>query len=167
MSTTDKQSKSLDKNKVDSEKIPAGTGEMEGVGSATSDGGYRVISMQGSKKTGQASKIGIFLACLIFGLSQTGLTWVNKQIFLSHAEFSPVMLLMVQCWLNLVVSLVLMLIKEVRHSSFSSLRSSYGILVPEVSKVIQKFELGWSIGLAQTITVICGLFALKYSTIPV
>ena len=116
MSTTDKQSKSLDKNKVDSEKIPAGTGEMEGVGSATSDGGYRVISMQGSKKTGQASKIGIFLACLIFGLSQTGLTWVNKQIFLSHAEFSPVMLLMVQCWLNLVVSLVLMLIKEVRHS---------------------------------------------------
>ena len=131
----------------------------------TSDGGHR-ITMQGSRRANKhASKVQIFLLCLAYGLSSTGFTFVNKKIYVIFGEVSPLNLLMVQCLFNVVTCLTLMTIKEVNASSFASL-SKYGIVVPELNKITDKCDIGLRVGLANLVTVILGLFASKFSPLP-
>ena len=117
--------------------------------------------------TYKASKVGIFFVCLIFGTSQIGHTVLNKKMMQEHHEVSPLVLLSAQCLANMLVSLTLMLIKEIKPKCFSSLRSRYGIIIPDLAKIVEKFEIGSSIGLAYSLTAICGMFALKYSSLAV
>ena len=58
-----------------------------------------------------------------------------------------------------------MTIKEVRVSSFSKLRK-YGITIPELNKIGDKMVFGFRFGLANFVTIIFGLFALKHSSLP-
>merc|ERR1719188_2525682 len=66
--------------------------------------------------------LAIVLICFIYGSTSFGLTFINKQLYTSFGEVSPMNLLMLQCFLNLTICLVLMFVKEMRKSTFSSLR---------------------------------------------
>ena len=52
-----------------------------------------------------------------------------------------------------------------RISSTSRLRK-YGIVIPELSKVGDKMKLGMRFGLANLVTIIFGLYALKNASLP-
>ena len=134
-------------------------------GFTTSDGGNR-ISMQGSKKADKVSNFAIFVACLIFGLSSTALTFVNKTTMTAYKdELSPMNIIMVQSLFSVLISLVFMTIKEARISTFVSLRN-YGVVIPEFSKMSEKFAFGLPLGLFGVMTLVPTLYALKYSTLP-
>ena len=95
--------------------------------------------MQGAKKASQnASKLTVFTLCLIYGLTSSGATFVNKQVYETFGDVSPMVLLMIQCLFNVIACLALMTIKEVNVSSLSSLKR-YGIAVPELNKMADKF----------------------------
>lgn len=132
----------------------------------TSDGGHR-ITMQGTRLASkEASKLEILALCILFGLSSTGLTYANKNVYVMFGEVCPMNLLMVQCLLNVVVCLALMTLKEFNLASFSSLKT-YGITIPELNKLTDKMLLGLQVGLATVITVIFGQFATKYTSLAV
>ena len=133
-------------------------------GFTTSDGGKK-ISMQGSKKAATASTLATVVSCLFYAASQTGLTLINKQIFTQFPDLSPLNLLMVQCLINVTICLILMTIKEVRVSTFSKLARN-GIVIPELSKIIDKAKIGMRFGLANLFSIILGLYALKHASLP-
>ena len=86
-------------------------------------------------------------------------------MYVTFGEMSPMNLLMIQCLFNVVACLTLMTIKEVNVSSLSGLKA-FGIVIPELNKIADKMQIGVRVGLANLITVIFGLFATKFSTVP-
>ena len=58
-----------------------------------------------------------------------------------------------------------MLIKESRLSTFISLRN-YGVVIPELSKISEKFTFGLPLGLFGVMTLVPLLYALDYSSLP-
>ena len=105
----------------------------------TSDGGHKQFMMQGAKKASQnASKLTVFTLCLLYGVTSSGFTFVNKQVYETFGDVSPMVLLMIQCLFNVLACLALMTIKEVNVSSLSFLKR-YGIVVPELNKMADKF----------------------------
>ena len=102
----------------------------------------------------------------MFGASSSGLTFSNKAIYAHFSDVSPLNLLMVQCFFNVVICLALMTYKECNKSAFASLRN-YGIVIPELNKMADKVQIGVRVGLACVLTVFFGLFAVKHSSIPV
>jgi len=67
--------------------------------------------------------------------------------------------------MNVLFCLFVMAYKDMKKSAFSSL-VPYGIVIPELSKVSEKMNLGLKAGAANLITVFFGLFAVKNVNIP-
>ena len=107
----------------------------------------------------------IMLVCFVYGASSSGLTLTNKKVYAIFGNVSPLNLLMIQCLVNVIICLLLMTIKEMSKSAFHSW-IKFGIIIPELSKVSEKAELGLKVGLANLTTVFFGLYSVKYVTIP-
>jgi len=103
---------------------------------ATSDGSSK-ISLQGSKKAATVSLLAVIIASIIYGVASTGISYVNKKIFKSQPNLSPLNVLMVQCFMNVLTCLTLMSYKEVKKTAFHSLKK-YGITIPELNKLMEK-----------------------------
>ena len=67
--------------------------------------------------------------------------------------------------MNVLVCTALMTYKEFRKSSLTSLRS-YGIVIPELNKILDKAGIGLRFGLANFCTVVFSMCALKLTPIP-
>ena len=103
---------------------------------------------------------------LAYGLSSTSLTYVHKKIYANFGEeISPGNILHVACLLNVLVCTALMTYKEFRKESLVTLRS-YGITIPELNKILDKSAVGIRFGLANFLTVMFSLSALKLTSIP-
>ena len=107
----------------------------------------------------------VILVCFVYGASSSGLTLTNKKVYAIFGNVSPLNLLMVQCLINVLVCLVLMTIKDMSKTAFSSWKK-YGIIIPELSKISEKANLGLKVGMANLTTVFFGLYSVKYVTIP-
>ena len=132
---------------------------------STSDGGHR-ISMRGQRRAHQNfSKLSLFFLCALSGLSSIGQTYLSKRIMREHEELSPLVLLMIQCLVNVLVCMSLMTIKEVDKTSLTALKN-VGLVIPELNKVADKVRFGIPIGFANVITALMCLYALKLNPLP-
>ena len=107
----------------------------------------------------------IMLVCFVYGASSSGLTLINKKIYAIYGKCSPLNLLMIQCLVNVLICITLMTIKELFKGAFHSW-IKFGIVIPELSKIGEKAELGLKVGAANLTTVFFGLYSVKYVSIP-
>ena len=136
-----------------------------GTGATTSDGGKRISQLGSLKKSSTVPMAAVVFTCLVYGGSAAGLTFVNKQLYTNFEGVSLMNLLMVQSFLNVVICLAMMTFKEMRKSSFSSLRN-YGIVVPQLNKILDKAPVGLQFGAANFATIFISMSALKLTSIP-
>ena len=68
--------------------------------------------------------------------------------------------LMVQSLFAIVISVVLMATKELKILSFKKLRS-YGIVIPELTRIFDKMDKTIRMGLVQVIPAVLSVYAFK------
>jgi len=107
----------------------------------------------------------IAVMCATYGITSAALTYSNKRIYATYADVSPMNLLMVSCFINVLICLALMTCKEIKKSAFTSL-IEFGIVVPELNKIVEKSGIGLKFGLANFASVIFSMCALKLTSIP-
>ena len=108
----------------------------------------------------------VILFCVIYGSAGIGLSLINKKIYATFGEVDPMNLLFVQTATNLSLCLIMMTIKTMGISNFTSLQA-YGIDIPNFETIAKKLSVGIRVGLANLATVIFSTYAYKYATIPV
>lgn len=107
------------------------------------------------------------VACLYMLVSQV-LTIVNKFIYSTYKFKSPLNLLLLQCFCNLIICVCLMSYKSyVKTNAYESLEK-YGIKISNLDAAFDKTKakIGMSIGAMNIGGVLLGLYALKFVNIP-
>ena len=105
------------------------------------------------------------LVSILYAAFSGSLTLANKKIFTEYEELSPICLLMVQCTINFALSTLMMLYKERDLTAFHSL-AKRGFVIPPFSEVADNFRFGFKAGALYLMTVLFGLYALKFTSIP-
>jgi hypothetical protein len=132
---------------------------------SSSDSGSPRSSLQSLDKPASTPMLVILVMCATYGMSSTALTYFNKRIYATYPDVSPMSLLMVSCFINVLICLALMTYKEIKKSAFTSL-IKFGIEVPELNKIMEKSNLGLKFGLSNFASVIFSMCALKLTSIP-
>lgn len=106
-----------------------------------------------------------FLACLAYGLSSPGLTFINKCLFANFGFSSPLCLFLNQCIWNIIICTTIMTYKCYYPNAFKSLEK-YGMKIPPITESIKKFNIGIKMGMSNLCTVFFGLYSVKIVNIP-
>ena len=105
------------------------------------------------------------MVCGTYAGSSSALTTTNKKIYAKFGEVSPINLLMVQCFINVIICSLMMLYKESNRSAYHSL-VKYDIVIPPLSDMPDKARLGFKVGAFNLATVLFGLYSVKFVSIP-
>jgi hypothetical protein len=99
-------------------------------------------------------------------LASSCLTTVNKTLYEKFNFSSPLNLFLVQCFCNVSICMSLMAYKTyVDSEAFESLKS-VGIKISTLPECFSKFRNGFIIGGLNIVTVLFGLYSVKYVNIP-
>jgi hypothetical protein len=123
---------------------------------------------QPEDKKQDVAQAGFFVTAvmsLIYMGSSSGLTLTNKKIYAIFGDVSPLNLLMVQCLCNVFFCVFMMTIKELSENAFHSW-IKFGIVIPKLSKIHEKTEIGLQAAAANLTTVFFGLYSVKYISVP-
>lgn len=108
------------------------------------------MSRKNNKETFSGSTVLIF--CVIYGSAGIGISLINKKIYANFGAVDPMNLLFVQTATSLFLCLVMMTIKTMGISNFTSLKA-YGLDIPNFEEIAKKLSVGIRVGLANLATV--------------
>ncbi|CDW73393.1 udp-sugar transporter sqv-7-like [Stylonychia lemnae] len=119
----------------------------------------------GIQKAAEYSLLVIISVNLMYAVTSSGLTFINKALYTNFGFQSPLDLLLIQCLCNVAICTPMMIYKEYNPKSFKIL-DKFGMHVTPLSQAVQKWKLGVVIGLGNLITVAFGIYSVKYVSIP-
>lgn len=135
--------------------------------------------MAGTSSHSEKEDYSLFLklsACLIYAFSSSGLTFINKSLYVKFGFKSPldvyiliintdIQLLVSQCFCNVFICTLLMLYKEFNPNSFKFFEK-IGMRIPSLSEALGKLKIGFIMGLTNLVAVLFGLYSVKNVNIP-
>ena len=112
-----------------------------------------------------SSPYAVFTVCMVYGSLSFLASFLNKKLLHRYETLSPVNSMMCQCFFGVVMSLVLIAMKDSNKFSLEKLYT-LGIEIPSSDVIYKHRILGFKAGLVGLVPVFFAVFALKYTSIP-
>eukprot|EP00347_Sterkiella_histriomuscorum_P021363 403334245 len=120
-----------------------------------------------SKKQAEISPstFAIIFANILYAVTSSGLTFINKALYRNYGFQSPLDLLLIQCLCNVLICTPMMIYKQFYPDSMQ-ICDTLGMKVTPLNESIKKWKLGMRLGIFNLITVAFGIYSIKYVSIP-
>ena len=107
----------------------------------------------------------VVLVNVIYAVISTGLTFVNKALYRNYGFESPLALLLLQCFCNVVICSCFIIYKGFVPSAFGSLEKA-DMKINSFPEILSKWRVGLILGGSNLVNVGFGIYSLKYVSIP-